>query len=90
MHTNIGECPECRSGRWGYYSLAEGGGWASAPRQHMGLWTHGVLGSYAKRCRTALGRAGAGQHGDDGDEIVAPKPVVTLVMVTKSLRSRRA
>ena len=26
---------ECRSGRWGYYSLAEGGGWASAPRQHM-------------------------------------------------------
>ena len=27
---------ECQSGRWGYYSLAEGvGGWASAPRQHM-------------------------------------------------------
>ena len=26
---------ECRSGRWGYYSLAEGGGLASAPRQHM-------------------------------------------------------
>ena len=26
---------ECRSGRWGYYSLAEGGGWALAPRQHM-------------------------------------------------------
>ena len=36
------------------------GGW-------VGLWTHGVLGSYAKRCRTALGRAGAGQHGEDGD-----------------------
>ena len=27
----------------------------------------GVLGSYAKRCRTALGRAGAGQHGEDGN-----------------------
>jgi len=28
---------ECRSGRWGYYSLAKGGGWAAAPRQLMRL-----------------------------------------------------
>jgi hypothetical protein len=48
---------------------------------------HGVLGGrYAKRCRTAQGRAGAGQHGEDGNT-VAPEPVVTLVKVTKSLRS---
>ena len=33
------------------------------------LCTHaGVLGGrYAKRCRTAQGRAGGGHHGDDGD-----------------------
>ena len=43
-------------------------------------------GRYAKRCRTAQGRAGAGQHGEDGNT-VAPEPVVTLVKVTKSLRS---
>ena len=31
-------------------------------------WTHGVLGGrYVKRCRTAQGRGGAGQHGEDGD-----------------------
>ena len=36
----------------------------------MGLWTHGMrLGGrqYAKRYRTAQGRAGAGQQGEDGD-----------------------
>ena len=39
-----------------------------------GAWTHtghGVLGGrYAKRCRNAQGRAGAGQYGEDGDGVV--------------------
>ena len=34
----------------------------------LGRTGHGVLGGrYAKRCRTAQGRTGAGQHGEDGD-----------------------
>ena len=59
----------------------------------MDARTHGMrLGGrqYAKRYRTAQGRAGPGLDSRAKTETAAPKPVVTLVMVTKSLRSRRA
>ena len=60
----------------------------------MGLWTLGrtACGSAAGNTRsdTALRRAGPGLDSRAKTETVAPKPVVMLVMVTKSLRSRRA
>ena len=72
VHTNLGgDLDQPREGRWG-----------------CELCTHGVLGGrYAKRCRTAQGRARAGQHGEDRRQRCRAEPVVTLVKVTKSLRS---
>ena len=72
VHTNLGgDLDQPREGRWG-----------------CELCTRGVLGGrYAKRCRTAQGRARAGQHGEDRRQRCRAEPVVTLVKVTKSLRS---
>ena len=57
----------------------------------MGLWTLGrtACGSAAgnERSDTALRRAGPGLDSRAKTETVAPEPVVTLVMVTKRLRS---
>ena len=54
---------------------------------HSELCTHGVLGGAGTRSDAALHRAGPGVDSTAKTEIVAPEPVVTLVKVTKSLRS---
>ena len=75
MHTNPGGRPRI--------SLGRVGGAVDARTHGMRL---GGGRQYAKRYRTAQGRAGAGQQGEDGDS-GSGAAVVTLVMVTKRLRS---
>ena len=51
----------------------------------MGLWTHGMRSAAGNmRGGAALRRAGQGLDSKAKTETVAPKPVVTLVMVTKA------
>ena len=51
----------------------------------MGLWTHGMRSAAGNmRGGAALRRAGQGLDSRAKTETVAPKPVVTLVMVTKA------
>ena len=72
VHTNLGETQDQpREGRWGF-----GAGLGRT-----------VCSAAGTRSDAALRRAGAGLDSTGKTETVAPEPVATLVMVTKSLRS---